>query len=413
MRKIFACLDLGSDMLKLVVGESFKGKINILASVSNESKGIKEGFIDDAQVLMPKIKELFKKAEEILGISITKVILSIPSLNVKFHMNEGYSTIYKEETTISNEDLIRAMQASSYNQIDDNEELASIMPISFKVDEEVVSYPVGKVGKKCSVKTIFTTVPKKNVIPFIKVLQKLGIEVIDTTFGAIGDYYELKSKKNDEEVGAIINIGYDITEVSIFNKGVLTNIKPLNIGAKDIEHDLCYIYKITNREARNLRMNFCLAHGRGSSTTLKRTFTNKLGEELSLSEYEVTSVASSRLSEILKLAKKEINHLTKKEIHYIIITGGVSEMTNFNYLVEEVFGHLAKIGVTKEIGVRDNMYSATVGLIKYYLDKLKLRNQEYSILSDEDLEDLSGIGRKISINENSLLGKLFGYFFDN
>ena len=177
MRKIFACLDLGSDMLKLVVGESFKGKINILASVSNESKGIKEGFIDDAQVLMPKIKELFKKAEEILGISITKVILSIPSLNVKFHMNEGYSTIYKEETTISNEDLIRAMQASSYNQIDDNEELASIMPISFKVDEEVVSYPVGKVGKKCSVKTIFTTVPKKNVIPFIKVLQKLGIEV--------------------------------------------------------------------------------------------------------------------------------------------------------------------------------------------------------------------------------------------
>ena len=140
---------------------------------------------------------------------------------------------------------------------------------------------------------------------------------------------------------------------------------------------------------------------------------SETGEEISISEYEATEVVSSRLEEILKLAKKQINLLTKKEIHYIMITGGVSEMANFSILLEEVFGHNAKIGQTNEIGVRSNIYSACVGFIKYYEEKLKLRNQEFSIFSESEIEELSSVPKKLSFGENSVLGKLFGYFFDN
>lgn len=41
MRKILAGVDLGSDTLKLVVGELFKEKIHILACITVPSKGIK------------------------------------------------------------------------------------------------------------------------------------------------------------------------------------------------------------------------------------------------------------------------------------------------------------------------------------------------------------------------------------
>ena len=88
-------------------------------------------------------------------------------------------------------------------------------------------------------------------------------------------------------------------------------------------------------------------------------------------------------------------------------------MANFNYLMEEIFGHYARLGVTKELGLRSNIYSTSVGLIKYYLDKMRLRNQEFTIFNYQQLDELSGTGRKININENSILGKIFGYFFDN
>ncbi len=413
MRKILASIDLGSDTLKLIVGEYFKGKINILAVTTVPSKGINSGFVVNENELVNKLKELFKKGEELIGLPITKVIATIPSNEVRFHMNEGYTTIEEEIGMVRSIDIIRSMQASAYNQIEDNEELASIMPIHFKVDDEVVANPIGKQGKKCSVKTIFTTIPKKNVLPIIKCLNKIGVDVIDTTFGTIGDYFEFQTKQMKMEVGAIINLGHMVTNVSIFNKGKLTNTTTIQMGAMDIEKDLAYMFKVPKKEAKDIRLKLCLAHKRNVSDINKKEYTNKDGEKIIVNEYEATEIASSRIEEILKLAKKEINHLTKKEIHYIIITGGISEMANFTYLMEEVFGHQARLGVTKELGLRSNIYSTGVGLIKYYLDKMNLRNQEFTIFNYEQLDTLSGANKKININENSILGKIFGYFFDN
>ena len=96
-----------------------------------------------------------------------------------------------------------------------------------------------------------------------------------------------------------------------------------------------------------------------------------------------------------------------------MITGGVSEMTNFSILLEEVFGRSAKIGTTKELGVRSNIYSTSVGLMKYYEDKYRNREQTLSVLDEEEIKEMCTINKKMSFGENSILGKLFGYFFDN
>lgn len=413
MRKVLASVDLGSDTIKLVVAEYFNQKINILAAVNVPSKGIKNGFVIEATELLPCLKELLKRGEDILGLPIKKVIVTVPSDDVKFHMNEGTVQVPPEQGFVSNNDLINAMNASTYKLIEEDEQLATIMPITYKVDDQVLKNPVGVDGTTCSVKSIFTTIPRKNISPIIKCFAKLNVEIIDISFTSIGDYFEFQTPKMKELVGAVINLGYTTTTISIFNKGILTNTKTLDMGAEDIENDLSYIYKVPKKDARFIRLNLCLAHKRGVNDSHKKEFSTKTGEKVWVNEYEATQIASSRIEEILKLAKKEINLLTKKEIHYIIITGGISEMVSFNYIVEEIFGHFAKIGVIKELGVRNNIYSTSVGLIKNYLEKLKLRDQEFTILSESEQEDLGSSARRVNINENSILGKLFGYFFDN
>ena len=120
-----------------------------------------------------------------------------------------------------------------------------------------------------------------------------------------------------------------------------------------------------------------------------------------------------RLIEIINLAKKQINLLTKKEISYIILTGGVTESQDFDILVEELIGHSGIITKVEEIGARSNIYSTAVGMIKYYNSRLKLRNIDFSIFNLDEQEELGGTDKRVNIPENSLLGKLFGYFFDN
>ena len=87
-------------------------------------------------------------------------------------------------------------------------------------------------------------------------------------------------------------------------------------------------------------------------------------------------------------------------------------MADFKNIVNYIFND-AYVGNVTEIGARHNKFATCVGLIKYYDSRLTLRNRDFSIFDIEDQEELSGIHKKVNINEDSLLGKLFGYFFDN
>ena len=45
MRKIMASLDIGSGSMKLVVGELYRNRLNVLVSLTEELKGFKDGLL--------------------------------------------------------------------------------------------------------------------------------------------------------------------------------------------------------------------------------------------------------------------------------------------------------------------------------------------------------------------------------
>ncbi len=413
MRKIIASLDIGTSTIKLIIGEFIKNKLNILCTSEVPSKGMKKGLIYRRDELIPVLKETFHKAEEMLGIPVKEVVLSIPAYYTEARMSEGSSTITSEDHVITHQDLIRAMHAASYNQIGEDEELISILPTTYKVDNDIVKNPINMIGKKLSLKAVLITAPKSSVIDFLKVLDTIGIKVIDVVTSSLGDYASNRFKESGSKFGAIINIGEETTTVSIFNKGILTRAEVIELGGANIDNDIAYIYKITKKDARELKESVGLACSDQARKEEKVTLTDRLGEEVTINQLDLSEIIESRLREILELAKKQINLLTKREIEYIIITGGSSEIGDFNNLLDKVFTKPHILGKIDTVGARNNKFSTTLGIIKYYNGRLKLKNKEYSVFNLDELEILSGIHKKVSINENSILGKLFGYFFDS
>ena len=413
MRKIIASLDIGSHTIKLVVGEIVKNKLNILACVDTPARGIKKGFIVNPESAIEALADVFKKGEEQIGLPIKKVIVSVPSNGIDCFLSEGYTSITNPEKVITSNDLIRSLQAAVYNKVLDNQELVTILPTKFLVNDTVVTdLPVGMKAEKLKVKAVVVTVPKKNVTPIIRCLEKIGVSVVDVTIGALGDYYEFKDNKNSSEVGAVINIGASKTTVSIFNKGIITASEIIDIGGDNIDYDLGYVYKINRKDSLYIKENIALADKNMAQASESVIVEDKNGDKIKINQYSASEIVMSRLEEILNLAKKQINLLTKKQISYIIITGGVTETTEFKDIVGYIFKD-ATVGNVLEIGARCNKYATSVGLIKYYDSRLRLRNRDFSIFSIEEQENLSGIHKKVNINDNSILGKLFGYFFDN
>lgn len=414
MRKIIASLDIGSYSLKLLVGEIQKNKVNVLSCVEVPSQGIKKGYIVNPESAELALREVFAKTEELLGLPVKKVLVTVPCYDLNCFVSSGHTMINTEDKIITHEDIIKAMQRSIYKKIEDNQELVSILPTKYLLnDEQVIPNPINAIANKLTVNDVVVTLPKKNTQTIIKTLEKMEVKVVDICVSPLADYYEFKKPEINSQVGAVVNIGQNNTVVSVFNKGILIATEVIDLGASIIDNDIAFVFKINKKDANYLKERLVVADMHMALPSEAITIKNINNEDVKINQYDISAVVTSRLDELFNLVKKQINLLTKKEISYIIVSGGSSEIKYFDRYLQNIFGDKAMVGKVHEIGARHNKFSVAMGMIKYYQSRLKLRNTEFSIFSLEEQEELSGSQRRINVSDNSILGKIYGYFFDN
>lgn len=413
MKYVYTSIDIGSDSVKVVVSELFQGKLNLLAASSVKSKGIKKGLIVDGKEASSSLKKALKDVEQMLGFKINKVIATVPNYFSEFVIIKG-SIDLNPDMEINGQDIVKVFGKAMKSKDKGNKEMVTIIPIDFTVDDETgIKDPKGKHGSKLSNRSVMVLTPKKNILSVVSLLENIGLEVIDVTLNSIGDVNSIKDKVVKEKVGAVINIGHETTSVSLYNKGIIVNNSMISVGGKNVDSDIAYIYKLKPEDARMVKENFALAHKKYASKTDYYELTNKLGEEIKINQFEVSEVVQARLEEILVLARKEINVLTNREVDYILITGGTSSMNNFSIIAEDVLSEKARVTDIHLIGLRNNKFSAAVGNIAYFISKQKLKGKYFSLISREDMEVLSSTKKNlINISNESMLGKVFGYFFN-
>jgi len=410
VKHIYTSVDIGTDSTKVVVAELYKGKLNLLAASSIKSKGIKKGLITDVDEASCSLKKAITEVEEMLGFEIKKVLVNIPSYFAEFVKVEGEIRIDSSDSIIDgghvSKVLETAVKGSSLSK-----EVVSIIPIDFSIDEQMgIKDPKGLMGDVLRVRAVVAMTPKKNIYSVVSLIDRLGLEVVDITLNSIGDINSFNNKNFDGKLGAIINIGYETTNVSIFNKGIIIKNSIIGMGGKNIDNDISYMYKIDLKEANRVKEKFALAHKKYAN--INEVYTISKYDDLRINQFEVSEIVMSRIEEILTLAKKEINILANRKMDYVIITGGVSNMEHFNYIAEDVFGKDVVIGSVNIIGIRNNKYSSCIGNIVYFINKLKLNGNDYSMIDDNEIDELSFSGRSlVDVSSESMLGKVFGYFF--
>ena len=410
MRKIFTALDIGSNTIKVVVGEFIGTKLNILSAVKVTSRGYVNNYILDKEALISRIKEAISKTEEELNIKIRKVILNVPTYNLDFKLTDG--RVELEENVVKSNDIVRLLQDVSKNKIDHKNELICTLPIMFKVDDEETINPYGKHGNILYVKSILVSTDKKTIYDLATIVNSCNLDIIDITTTGLADYYNFKSKELDTKNIAIVNLGSTTTNISIFSRGIFINNKIIDDGGFYIDKEIASVYSLKRNETKYLKEKLALAVINNADEKETITLTNKNGEEITVNQYELSKIVSEKMDNLLKIIKKNINLLTKKEISYIIITGGLSEIKDINLLINNVFNKNGKIGKINNLGARDNSYSVALGMLKYFNSKLLLRNREFSSLTEEEIDAMCTISEK-NTSKNSLISRVVGYFFDD
>ena len=407
MKKIYTAIDIGSDTIKFVVGEYFKNKLNILATYEQKAKGIRKGLIVDPNLAINSIKDGIKEINNNLGIDIKKVIVGVPSYNAKFMFVTSEIEITGD--AITTDDVNNLIKASVYSKVEQDYELITVLPLTFLIDGEKETKVVGKTGNKLEIKGIMISAPKKNVYSVLSVMEGAGLEVVDITVSALGDYYEERNDNLDKNIGAIINLGHETTNVSVFSRGKLMNTETIQLGGINVDKDLAYMFNINVFDAREIKEKFASSHKRFIALNDVYEVKNTAGEVIKLNQIEVTEIVMDRLAELLRLAQKQILLLTKQNISYIVITGGLTEIRAFKNLVYEILGKDVIIYTEDTLGARNNKYITSIGMIKYFIDKMEVRGKEYSMIDEQDEELLINPNNKNSKGKAGIT-KIFGNF---
>lgn len=414
MREIISSIDIGSNSIKLVVGEFFGKRLHILSASKVETKGIERGRIVDEKSVVESIEEAIQDTEKMLGAKIQKCVLGINMLSSRINKSANAITIKSEDHIITSNDVQNLISKCADGKVPEDYVLVSVLPIEFTIDgDKKVTHPVGETSENLGLKAVVVSSPKDYVSDLLDIVNKAGLKVLDVVPNAVSDYYAFATKTTEETDGAIVNLGSQNCTVSIFEHSVLTNTATFKNGGSYVINDISYITKIDEADAKAIYKDIVLASSHLANPNEYRIVKTFENEEIKLDQYEMSEIASSRIVEILNLVKKQINILTKREISYIIVSGGLTELRDFNFVLSDVFGREASIGKLNLIGARDNSFSSTVGALKLYKERLELRGKFVSILSQDDLDDMTRGEREENSNGNTLLSKVFGYFFDN
>lgn len=404
---IYACIDIGSDTIKIIVGKIKDDNIIILGRTSTKSVGIKKGLIVDKDLACKSINLAVDEMVKDLGFRIDKAIINVPfyDVNVDVYHGECYP-----DGEITGVDVVTCFK-SCVSTIDIDLEVVTVFPIDFTIDDEkTVLDPKGETGYKLTSRMLISTVPKQVIYPYLEVFEKCSIEVIDLSFGTVNDYYNLLNKNDfNKKSGAIVDIGKDKTEIAIFNKGLMIKGTTIPIGSKLIEHDISYIYHLDNTTAKFLKEKFAFVSSQYASNNEVMEYEIANGEKVVVNQLEISQIVEARVEEILKNVKKAINNLTNREISYIIVAGGVSNSPGFDYLVSSVLGDNAQAINLNTIGVRNNIYTSSVGMLKYYYDKLIIRGIDYTMYDELEKK----IEKSKSILQEKVIEDMKKYCDDN
>ena len=411
MRKIYTCIDIGTDTIKAVTMEEYNEKFNVLATAISPSKGVRKGLIVDANAITSAIKKVIKELESKLGAKIEQVLAIVPSNNREITIATGDINIHSEDHIIDGDAIFNCMQKSVKKNINASTEIVSVMPIEYKInDNKKVKNPLGLQGDKLSIKSVVVSVPKKNVYSVVGILENMGIEVVDIITSSIANYAAIADDEFDKKIVAIVDIGKEKTVLSVFNKGILIKESISSIGSDEIDKVISFNYKTEEDKSKVIKEEYGVANRKYADSDESYKIVNRLEQEIELNQYPLSEVIEAKIVDVLKNVKNDVNSLTNREISYIIVTGASTAMLGFDALVSDVYGNKGQVLSTNIIGIRDVKYSACYGAIKYFVNKLNIREKEYTMFTDEKVDDMLKARKKMG--KGSVLGKIFGRIFE-
>ena len=411
-KQIFASVEVCDHEVRMVVGEFFSPRLNILKVEMIPCSGLSYNTINNADEIISAIETACKQTEQMLGAKLEKVILSIPSYQMQRKSVRVTVPVKGYDGVVSVQDIRNAMKLAE-RQVSIGKELALVQTVCVKYTIDGIAsrrIPIGERAKELVVDIDLLCADRQLAYSLVGCIEKAGLQVMDIYLDTYAAAKEaaLFEQSVDRNV-VLLKMEREATTVARLSKGKLmeSTIVPLGVGS--IAARVVDEYGLKREEACELVKYSARLNEKVNSTNPVYIWSVN-GNAKKITEAELCKCISLLVSKWVEDMQKILSGILQAGPSTVIITGEGGEMQGLNELLQSSLNCEVRNYIPETLGARNAGMTTCLGLFYAYKDKLPITGYTDNSLDMKAFMDSVSYRERKPNSEDTLTGKLKGMF---
>ncbi len=360
--RAYAAVNIGSFRVScMILGQDDNGALQVLGSSHRKSEGVKRGYVTDMAAASNAIRQAVEKAEAAARTTIASVTIGCAGAGLSSKVSSVEISIGGRR--IEEDDIDHLLAAARDMLQPDGRMVLHAQPAHYTLDgAHGVANPKGLHAETLGVDIHVVLAEGAPVRNLIEAVQNAHLDVDAVVASPLASAYAcLSAEERDLGVG-LVEIGAQITNVSVHAGGMLLGLKSIPIGSMDITDAIASSLGIRRGQAERLK---CVSGSAIATPTDHREMVpvNGPGEEHILplargadeqnriARAELVGVVTERLSYLASEIGKSLKLLgfSGANAGQVVLTGGGAELHGVAEFMQGALGRAVRVGKPPQI----------------------------------------------------------------
>ncbi len=380
--RIVAGLDIGSSKVACFIAELDEFfNPQIIGYGQHLSTGLKRGMIVDMDRTEHAIREAVHAAEDMAGVELTGVLVSIGGKLLKSQMTDGLVVLNHQD--ITDADIFKVIEVARARHIEADRQIIHAQATKYVLDAQTdIRDPRGMTGSRLEADVHIITATTSSIRNVVRCVERANLEVQDIVVQPHAS--ALATVVPDErELGvAMIDIGGGTCDLAMYADGALVYTSVIPLGGQHITADIAQGLSTPLTSAERIKV----LHGCALASLITHDDTIEVptvgddtlnpsqpkSEPVHMTKSALAGIIQPRAEEMLELvrAKIEASGFETAIGRRVVLTGGGSLLHGMRHLAEVVLDKNVRLarptgvqGLTDLSGTPQ--FSTAVGLLLY------------------------------------------------
>ena len=360
--RVFGAVNLGSFRISaMVAGISETGEMIVLGSSHRASQGIKRGYVTDMQAATYAVRDAVERAERMANTSVQSVWIGcsgagLASQVAQVEVEIGGRRIEQDDVDhllVAGRDVIRP----------DGRMVLHAQPAHYTLDgAHGVAQPLGLHAERLGVDIHVMLADGAPVRNITEAVQNAHLQVEAVVGSPVASGFACLSPEEKDLGVALVEIGGEVTNVSLHAGGMLVGLASIPMGSADITDAIASAFGIRRFQAERLK---CVNGSAIASPADHREMVpvNAPGEEHTgplarhaddknrIPRAELVSVITGQLGRLMEEVNKALRGLgfTGQRGQQVVLTGGGAELVGLADFAQAALGKPVRLGATPRL----------------------------------------------------------------